>query len=330
MVAHIPVILGEGDAGIDRGFARRDRHIGGVGDQNGAGGQRLARLGVDQLAELLEHLGHLVAALPAADIDDDIRIAPFGELVLGHRFAGAEPARHCGGAALGNREEGVDHPLAGNQRAFDRAALSHRARYPDRPFVGKAEFMPDALPVLDNDQRVKDPVCPVRNHRNDCPGQAGRTEGAVLDDCGFLAGGVDVPTLDLVALPDPDGGFPLFFNIEGRDVAALGDECARLFCNHVERAFDPVKDVGKDARAEGSAERPAGAGDRLARMQPGGNLIDLDGGPAGRDIDDLTDQALFPDVDHLHHLEAGRTLHGDDRAVNRIDNWLQTVHPALF
>ena len=79
-----------------------------------------------------------------------------------------------------------------------------------------------------------------------------------------------------------------------------------------------------------SAERPAGAGDRLARMQPGGNLIDLDGGPAGRDIDDLTDQALFPDVDHLHHLEAGRTLHGDDRAVNRIDNWLQTVHPALF
>ena len=44
-------------------------------------------------AELLQHLGHLVAALAAADVDDDVRVRPLGDLVLGHGLAGSESAR---------------------------------------------------------------------------------------------------------------------------------------------------------------------------------------------------------------------------------------------
>ena len=41
----------------------------------------------------VQHLRHLVAALAAADVDDDIRVAPLGKLVLRHGLAGAEAAR---------------------------------------------------------------------------------------------------------------------------------------------------------------------------------------------------------------------------------------------
>ena len=73
-------------------------------------------LGSIRLGELLQHLGHLVAALAAAHVDDDVRVAPFGKLMLGHGLAGAETAGNGGGAALGNGEQGVDDPLARDER----------------------------------------------------------------------------------------------------------------------------------------------------------------------------------------------------------------------
>ena len=37
--------------------------------------------------EFLQNLGHFVAALAAADIYDDVGVAPFRQLMLGHRLA---------------------------------------------------------------------------------------------------------------------------------------------------------------------------------------------------------------------------------------------------
>ena len=56
----------------------------------------------------LQRLGHLVAAFAAADVDDDVGVAPFGQLVLGHGFAGAETAGDGRRAALGEREHRID------------------------------------------------------------------------------------------------------------------------------------------------------------------------------------------------------------------------------
>ena len=55
--------------------------------------------------------------------------------MLGHGLAGTEPAGDRGGAALGDREQRIDHPLAGNQRRVGVQPLSDRAGGADRPFL---------------------------------------------------------------------------------------------------------------------------------------------------------------------------------------------------
>ena len=64
-----------------------------------------------------QHLGHLVAALAAADVDDDVGLGVLGERLLDDGLAGAEAAGHRHAAALGDREEQVEDPLAGDAAA---------------------------------------------------------------------------------------------------------------------------------------------------------------------------------------------------------------------
>ncbi len=49
--------------------------------------QGLAGLGSIQLRELAQNVGHLVSALAAADVNYDIDVRPFGQLVLSDGFA---------------------------------------------------------------------------------------------------------------------------------------------------------------------------------------------------------------------------------------------------
>ena len=81
-----------------------------------------------QRRELLEHLGHLVAALAAADVDHDVRLGVLGERLLDDRLAGAEAAGHRHRAALRHREEEVEDPLAGDEGPVGGHPARHRAR----------------------------------------------------------------------------------------------------------------------------------------------------------------------------------------------------------
>src|SRR5208282_4959316 len=97
------------------------------------------RLRVQELRERSEHFGHLVAALAAPDVDNDLRVGPLGQLLLDHRFSGSEGSRDARGSALRNRVERVDDPLARDERDVGREFLSDRARNPDDPSVGQGE-----------------------------------------------------------------------------------------------------------------------------------------------------------------------------------------------
>ncbi len=70
-----------------------------------------------RLGQLGQQVGELVAALAAADVDDHVGIGPLRDLLQQHGLAGAEPAGHSAGTAPGHREEHVEYPLAGLQRA---------------------------------------------------------------------------------------------------------------------------------------------------------------------------------------------------------------------
>ena len=77
--------------------------------------QRAAGAGIVQPRELVEHLGHLVAPLAAADEDDDVGGGELGQGLLDHGLAGAEAAGHGDAAAFGDGEEEVEDPLAGDE-----------------------------------------------------------------------------------------------------------------------------------------------------------------------------------------------------------------------
>ena len=80
--------------------------------------------------ELGEHVGHLVAALAAADVDDHVGVAPLGDLLQQHGLAGAEAAGHGGAAAAGDREEQRRAPAG---RSAAASAASSRSRHGPRP-----------------------------------------------------------------------------------------------------------------------------------------------------------------------------------------------------
>ena len=181
MIAHVAVIFRERDAGVDGGFARRNGHVGCIGNQNGAVGQGLTGFRVDQIAELFEHLCHFVAALAAADIDDDVGVAPFCQLMLGHRFSGSKSARHRCGAALGDGEQRIDYALAGNQRALDGQALRNRARRTNRPFLRQRKRMFRSFFVTKHDNRIKNLVVAVGRSRHHLARQRRGHHGAVLN-----------------------------------------------------------------------------------------------------------------------------------------------------
>ena len=115
VVSHIPVILGQGDAGVDRGLPGGHRHVGGIGDEYGTGHEGLPGVRIDQLGEFQQHIGHLVAALTASDEDHYLRVRPLGYGVLQDGLPRAEGAGNTGRSSLGYREEGVDDAGPGYQ-----------------------------------------------------------------------------------------------------------------------------------------------------------------------------------------------------------------------
>ncbi len=53
-----------------------------------------------ELGEVLQHLAHLVAALPAPHVDDDVRVGVFGQRLRDHGLAASERSRNGSRAAL--------------------------------------------------------------------------------------------------------------------------------------------------------------------------------------------------------------------------------------
>ena len=102
VVAHVAEVLAERDAGVDGGLAGRHGHVGRVGDERRALHDRLGATFHfhGELREVLEHLGHLIAALATADVDDRVAVGELGQRLRDHRLAAAERARNGCRAAL--------------------------------------------------------------------------------------------------------------------------------------------------------------------------------------------------------------------------------------
>ena len=139
-ITHITEEFRNRDPGIDTGFSCRHRHIRRIGNQHGSLHQRLAGLGILQLWKLVQYVRHLISALSAADVDDNIRFRPFCQLVLYHRFSGSERTGNRRYTSLCNREEGVNDSLSGNQGHVRRQLLFVGTLSSDRPSLHQTDL----------------------------------------------------------------------------------------------------------------------------------------------------------------------------------------------
>ena len=309
MIAHVAVILGHRDTGVDARLTGRDRHVGGVGDQGSALHDRLTAARIFQHRELLEHLRHLVAALAATDIDDHVDIRPLGQLMLRHGLARAEAARDGAGPATCGRKEKIDHALPRNHRHARRQPLGNRTRPPDRPLVQHAELTLAACRSHLGDHVGDRVVARLRN-----PGQRAadppRYHDAMRDQLGLghLAqhGECDNLTAGLLGRRER----PLFLKVDtGRAQSAL-QEGPAVLVKLLQRTLDAVIDVAHDARAQPDRERLAARHHRLTRLEADRVLIDLDRRRVVFKCDNFPGQLLVADINLLtqsgHAHSAGK------------------------
>ncbi|KAG6554120.1 hypothetical protein Mapa_004036 [Marchantia paleacea] len=123
IVPHVPEVLGQSDARVDRSLASGHGHVGGVGHESGPlHDGLLAAVGEShgQLREVHEHLRHLVPSLPAPDVHHTVRIRVLGQRLTDHSFPAPESSRDGASASQNGREERVQHSLPCEQGSVGR------------------------------------------------------------------------------------------------------------------------------------------------------------------------------------------------------------------
>ena len=278
MVAHVAVIFRKGQPGINAGLTGRDGHVGGIGDQHGPVHQGIAGLGIDQLGEILQYLGHFIAALSAADVYDDISIRPFGDGMLGHGLSGTEAAGDGGRASLGNGEQGVQDTLPGHQRTGRGKALRHRAGHTDGPLLDHGQGSDRFIGLEYRHQRLVDGIASVRDHGLHGSRDMRGHHDLMHHGRGLLHLGDDGPAVYLVSGLHAEPGFPFFLPIQGIHGKASVDIGAGPFRDLGKRPLDAVKNIRDDAGSKGHRKGSSRGVDGFAGLQAGGLFKNLDRG----------------------------------------------------
>ena len=315
IIAHVAEVLRDGDTGIHRRLTGGHGHIGGVGDQHRPLHQAFAGAGVLQLREFPQNVGHLVAALAAADVNHDVHIGPLGQLVLHHGLAGAEGAGDCRRAALGDGEHGVDDPLTGAQRPLGRILLRIGTAHTDGPLLEHGEGDFPAVLGLEGGDGLRH-VEGAALDGGDGAAHGGRHHDLMEHNGRLLNCAQNVAADDLIAHLGHRVELPLLLVVHGGDLHAAGDAGTHLLHDLLQRTLDSVINALDHAGAKLHAHRRAGGLHLGAGAQTRGLLIDLDVGGVTLHGQDLTDQALGADTDHVGHIGVRQTRSHHQRPGN--------------
>ena len=264
------------------------------------------------MRELVEHVGHLVAALAAAHVHNDLRVRPLGQLVLHDRLAAAEGAGHGRHTALGDGEQGIDDPLTRDHRRGGshlllvgtgttyRPALEH-GHLVDVPAVGQSRDRLGDVEVTLGDL-VDHAFDPVGYH------------DLVQDDGGLLDHAQDVARLHGLAHVLDGHEVPQFVVVEIGDLHAADDTVAEALGDLVQRTLDAVEDALDQTGSELHRQGHTRADHLVAHAQSRRLLVDLDGGAIVTQLDDLADQPVFAYLDDVVDLGVGHAFRHDQRS----------------
>ena len=98
-------------------------------------------MGVDKLRKFIENICHLISALTAADVNNNISVRPFCKLMLSYGLSASERSGNSGNASLCNRKQTVDYTLTGYKRHIRRKLFPIWSAPADRPFLHERKLL---------------------------------------------------------------------------------------------------------------------------------------------------------------------------------------------
>ncbi len=243
VVALVTVILRQRDTRVHRRVARGNGHVRSIYHEHGPVHERVAGLRVFEVREFVEHVGHLIAALTATHVDDDVRVAVLREALLHHRLSGAKGAGHDGRTALCNRKQTVEHTLTGKEQLVRAQFLAVRARLFHRPLLQHGDLC--AVLKLRND--IGHGVFAFGHDARDRALRARRGKHTMREILGLGDRTQRVATRYAIAHLHDRGEFPPLVTIQRGRGDSAADEIARFLAQRFEGALNAV---------EGPAEEP--------------------------------------------------------------------------
>ena len=250
--------------------------------------------------------------------------------MLGDGFTCAKGAGNRRTAALTQRKQRVNDPLTCHQRLGDGTPRLYRPWLPNGPGLSQFEINGFSGGSLDRNNRVLHGIAAVLRHGNHGAGLIGPQHTPVANHRGFIALGIHLTRGEGIAGLYENGHVPLLFRIQRGNMNATPDERAGGFFNAPEGTANSVENIAQQTRPQGNGHgRPLG-NHRHAGNEPCGVLIDLDGGFIALHGDNLADEPLRPNADHIHHRKALAALDGDNRAVDALNVVIYFCHSCLL
>ena len=216
-------------------------------------------------------------------------------------LTGAEGAGDGCRTALGDGEHGVNNSLAGAEGHLGGELLDVGATHTDGPLLHHGQFLLLALVGVDDGDGLQDGVgagLDVSDGAGDAMGNHDLVDGGGS----LLDGADDVTAGDGVAHLGGGDEVPLLLSVQRRNLDASGDGGAGDLHDLLQGTLDTVVNIFKQAGAKLNGQRGAGGDHFRAGADAGGLLIDLDRRGVTVHVQNLADQVLFADSNHVCHV----------------------------
>lgn len=221
------------------------------------------------LREIHQDLSHLVTALTATDVDNDIAVGELGHTLGNHSLATSESARNANGTSLHTGEKSIQYSLADDEGRIRRLPITDRTRHTDGPGLHHTKLGLLAL-ELNFQKLFLHRVATLGGDAGNSTPSAGRQEDFVVVDQAVLEDGTpNVSTRDMIADLEVDGlEVPLLLAIESIDPNTTGDvDTLGLVGDSSEGSLNAVIDGLHQTRTELHGKWLASPGDRITDSQ---------------------------------------------------------------
>jgi hypothetical protein len=171
----------------------------------------------------------------------------------------------------------------------------------DRPPVAQLDF-PRPLRGCDGSDHLVDRVLALLHDPLDAAGDVRRQHDPVLDDFRFLYGPENGPGPEFDAGFDRRPEMPFLFPIQGRHMDSPLYVLIRRVANDLQPSLNAVEDRPQQAGAQFHRKGHSRAPNLLSGPKPRCVLVHLRRGPVFLQTNDLANEPVGTDFDHLRHL----------------------------